>query len=285
MPQDKIKIKVDIDAKKLQASLQELLKELKRTGAVSEQAFNKLQAELRQTTQEVKRVQGGISKFRKLVAGIAIGGGVLMGVSMLTSKIRALNSHVKEWIKLAADERLAISNLAQGLKNVGDYREENIKLLVRQANEIQRLTGVSNTEILHAQKILTTFMLTSDEIKMLIPQIVNMSVAMKKLGKADYDLQQIAIAVGKALTMGAGALSRYGIVMSEAQKKQLRYAQGAEKVKLVTEILAQNFDKFAEATGKNAMGSMMKLQSALDDLKKQLGHIALDVLKPIIDNR
>jgi len=282
MPEDRVKIRVDIDAGKLKATLEKLIKDLHETGVIGKKSFDKLQAELKQTTAAAKEAATGMSKFRKLFTGLAIGGGAFVGISMLTSKIRGLVEKSKEFVKLAVDERIAIANLEQGLRNVGDARKENIKRLVEQADKLQRLTGVSNTEILHAQKMLTTFALTSKEIEMLTPQLVNMAAAFKKMGKADADIQQIAIAIGKAVTMGAGALTRYGIVVTETQKKQLRAAQGMEKIKLLTEILAQNFNKFGESTGRADAG-ISRLQAALDDLKKQLGHIIVDVMQPLIN--
>ena len=293
----KINIEADINLTNIPEKVKQLIAELEQLGGTAKANFDKFQKELdelrrkagaaEQSVEGIGKVAGkGGGMFGKLgsVVGSTVGKFAAVGAAVGAAymAVRTMTSAVSSWIEASNNQEIALAKLEQGLRNVGDASQETIKALTDQASALQNLTGYHDEEIMHAQAMLTTFALTGDEIQMLTPQILNMAASFKKAGK-DMDLQQIAVAVGKAVTMGAGALSRYGIVLSDAQAKQLEAAKGMERIRLVTEILAQNFDGLAEAVGNTTAGKMARFSAMIGDIQETLGDFSKVVVSNILD--
>jgi hypothetical protein len=183
-----------------------------------------------------------------------------------------------------AQERVETKLLAL-LKNVKTERNANITALKNQANALQRLTGYGDEYILNAQAQLATFQLNSKEIQTLTPRLLDMAAAIEKTTGTSQDLNSISIAVGRALNMGAGALTRYGVVLTDVQKEQFNTATGAEKLALLGEILDQNYKGAAEAVGQTFAGKLNILKASLGDLTESLAIDGglLDITKQIAD--
>jgi len=208
----------------------------------------------------------------------------LLAVEVFKQVGRAIVGFAQDSIKAFEKQELAEAKLAAGIKNVAnmlgkrtDLINEDVIALKEQAAALQKVTGFADEEITNAQAMLSTFALQKDGLEALTPRLLDMAAATAKLSGQEVDLQNIAVALGKSMTMGAGALSRYGIVMNDVQREAFNLAEGEEKVNILTEILDQNFAGFAEASGKTAAGQMRIITAEIGDLQEEIGEKLLPV--------
>lgn len=165
----------------------------------------------------------------------------------------------------------ATEKLTAGLKNVAGYSDEARDALLRQADAMERLVRVDGDLIVDAQAMLTSFQLNADAVQVLTPRLLDMSAATTRAGKEASDLVSIATALGKAIIGSSGALTRYGVTLTDVQKQQLKTATGMDRINLIAEILDTNYKGMAETVGQGAAGSMRDFKLALDQVYTATG--------------
>jgi len=133
------------------------------------------------------------------------------------------------------------------------------------AGELQKLTTFGDEDTISAAAMLTTFQLTEDQIMSLLPRVQNLS------SMYGMDLNQAAITVGKSLTAGAGALSRYGITLSEAEKEAFNFGDTTEKVSILLGALDKNTGNAAEMLATTASGAFKQVANSAGDFAEKLG--------------
>lgn len=218
----------------------------------------KSKAALSKITTATNNMRTGFSKAVFSVKGLVA---ALAGMVILRQVARWMS----ETVTIAADQEFVLAKLNQVVP-------ENTENLIDQATALQNLTGVADDVIINSQAMLATFALNADEIAVLTPRLLDMATALRKTTKEQVDVQSVAIAMGKAVTIGSGALSRYGVALTDAQAAQLDLATGMERIVLIGEILDDNFQGLAVAAGKTFAGRVDILTAAWDDLREGVGN-------------
>jgi len=167
-------------------------------------------------------------------------------------------------IKAALEQEKQERKLLIALKNTTAGYIGATQELITYAGELQRLTTFGDEQIISAMTMLGTFKLTGEQIKRVIPRILDMTAAMQKMGKGEADIQAISIAVGKAITGNMGVLSRYGVVIDEETMK-------SKELSKILEALDSNFKGMAEGLRTTSVGALKVFGNAWGDLMEQLG--------------
>lgn len=211
----------------------------------------------------------GLDKLKKAALGLGLSFGGLV-------------YSAKKAIEAYATQEKAIARLSAGLKNVKDMTDRNVQSLVKYANELQRVTTFGDEQIISAMGMLSTFQLNEQQIRELIPRILDMTAALEKSTGAQQDMESVAIAVGKAMTMGVGALTRYGVVISEEAKKTWEMADAQEKIRILTEELDKNFKGIAETVAKTAAGRLIQFRNLMSDLQENIGAGLIPIMSDLV---
>jgi len=210
----------------------------------------------------------GLSSIKVISTGFIA---AAAAVALLVVGFRSLVRGIKSSIEAFNEQAQAEARLVAGLTNVGDASEIATEKLLNQAKALQSLTGMSDGLIVSAQGMLSTFMLTSNEISVLTPRLLDMAAGTAKIGEGFGDVESIALAMGKALAQGAGALSRYGVVLTDVQRESFNAAEGLDKVNILAEILDANFKGMAVAMGDTYAGAVNKMGEAWGDAQEAMG--------------
>ena len=223
----------------------------------------------------MKSATTGVSKLSGVVKK-------LVGAYALLAAGRAALRFMEDSIRLARRQQDEEIRLAAALKNVKTARQGDYEALIKQSKALQQVTTFGDEQVLSAQSMLATFQMNGETIQKLTPRILDMASAVDKLGSGEVDLQQIAIAVGKAFSSGIGALSRYGVMMSDTQKETFRLADETEKLNIITEVLDENYAGIAEMMATTVSGKVKQLQNNFGDLKESIGSAILIAGMPFI---
>jgi len=213
----------------------------------------------------------------------------ILAVNLFQTLTRGVVDFVTSSTKAFQKQELAEAKLAAGIQNVADLTgkrtdlvKEDTAALMEEAKALQKVTTFGDEQIANAMAMLSTFALQKDSLKKLTPRLLDMAASVQKLSGTEVELQDIAVAVGKSMTMGAGALGRYGIVMSDVQREAFNLAEGEEKINVLTEIMDQNFKGFAEGSALTSVGRMKQLSNQFGDFKEKIGSIIADLFDKLI---
>ena len=228
-------------------------------------------------SKEMIKAQKSVSSFGSTTAKI---GGILAGAF----SVMAIKNFTSESLRMAQAQQVSEEKLASAISNVRGAREGDFEALLNQATALQRVTAIGDEEIINNQALLATFQLNGDAIQQLIPRILDMGAANAKTGQLTMDLQSATMAVGKAFTSGVGMLSRYGIAMSDAQKKAFGLADEEEKLRILTEVLDDNFKGASETIGQTFAGRVARAKNNINDLKEGIGFALMPTLAGLVEN-
>lgn len=236
-------------------------------------------------------LQSSVNSLNKDVSGLAKALGV--GLVAAIGGVIAIGKKAIDTFKIQeqAEARL-LATTKNVLTSFQGYKEGSKELdaelqrvndtLKEQAQALQRVTTFGDEQIISAQSMLSTFALNERQVKKLVPAVLDMSAAMEKAGGTGADLESISIAIGKSLTTGVGALTRYGVVVSDTAREAFELADAEEKVNIILGELNKNFEGVAEQAALTASGKMQQLNNAFSDLQETVGGALAEALTPFV---
>jgi hypothetical protein len=205
--------------------------------------------------------------------------GVMQGVRQAFDDVKGF---VLDTTKEFATSELATEKLKGGLERLGSG--SYFQPLLKQADELHKITPFDDDDISNMQAMLTTFGATGDQIQQLTPKMLDLAAAFAQGGDTGMNLQQTAILIGKATGADmVGALQRVGVIMTDTQKAMFEAASGMERINIMSEILAQNSNITAEAFGKTLAGSIKIAENTFKDIKETIGKAFEPVIRSVID--
>ena len=197
----------------------------------------------------LERIGAAASKAAKLSAiGFAAFGGALATVT-----------------KFASEQLRVERQLAAAFKATGN--ELDLAKFKEFASGLQRITTVGDETTIGLAAMLAPFGLLQHEIEALIPRIVDLSAA------TGMSLQGATMGVARAISTGAtGALTRYGISLTDAEKKTFELGNQAARTALLVQKLAV-FQGQAAAQATTAAGRADQLSNSFGDLLEEIGKV------------
>lgn len=154
--------------------------------------------------------------------------------------------------------------LTAALKATG--KATNIAIFKEQASALQDLSGIGDEVILSQHRMLATFGLNRDSILQLMPGLLDLS----STGMAD--LKTVTMAAAKAMEGMPGALSRYGIVLTDAQKEIIQTGTEQQRLAIITQKLAA-FQGQAALASSTAAGQFRHVSGRIGDITEKIGEM------------
>ncbi|MFA5999214.1 MAG: hypothetical protein WC747_04315 [Candidatus Babeliales bacterium] len=176
----------------------------------------------------------------------------------------------------------ASQKLRTNLLNVKGATEEHVKSLQNQAAQLQKIGVIEDDAIIAGQSQLATFNLQGSTIEKLTPKIADMVAQLKGHNATAEDMVTINNLVGKVMTGNIGALSRYGVTLSETQKEQLKNGDETQRANILNEVLAQNYGKVNEALRKTPQGQLTAFKNTFGDFMELAGEFTSNLVGPLI---
>lgn len=215
---------------------------------------------------KLKAAQGGSQAF---AAGLAVVGAA--AVAFGVSSVQAYES-----------AHVAQTKLATNLLNVKGNTMANVDALGKLASQLQAVGVIEDDAIKAGMSQLATFNLQGKTIATLTPKIADMVAQLKGHNATAEDMVGINNLVGKVMTGNIGALAKYGVTVSDAQKKQFEASNETQKAALLNEILAQNYGKVNEALRNTPQGQITAFKNTFGDFQEIVGETLMLALTPFI---
>lgn len=205
----------------------------------------------------------GIGKAAKGMATVVSGAAAAAGGYLVNFGKQAVDAALKAGEVTAKFQQVAKNN---------NWTEEEQKSLLSLNKTLGQTGVVSGGTLKAAQAQLGTFALTADQVKTLTPALADMIANNKGYNATAQDGVQIANLLGKVMTGSATALSKYGVTMTDAQKKVLQEGSASEKAAMAAKVLEANFGGINKALAETPQGKMTILQHEIAGLKTSVGN-------------
>lgn len=226
-------------------------------------AGNALHSGLSKASSFASKAVSGIGNAAKGMATVVSGAATAAAAYLVNFGRQSVDAALKAEEVTAKFQQVAKNN------NWADEEQKSILGL----NKTLGQTGVVSAGTLKAaQAQLGTFALTADQVKTLTPALADMIANNKGYNATAQDGVQIANLLGKVMTGSATALSKYGVTMTDAQKKVLQEGSASEKAAMAAQVLEANFGGINKALAQTPQGKMTILQHEIAGLKTSVGN-------------
>lgn len=222
-------------------------------------------------------LHSGLSKASgfasKAVSGI---GNAAKGMATVVSgAATAAAAYLVNFGRQSVDAALKAEEVTAKFQQVAknnNWADEEQKSLLSLNKTLGQTGVISGGTLKAAQAQLGTFALTADQVKTLTPALADMIANNKGYNATAQDGVQIANLLGKVMTGNATALSKYGVTMTDAQKKVLQEGSASEKAAMAAQVLEANFGGINKALAQTPQGKMTILQHEIAGLKTSAGN-------------
>lgn len=222
-------------------------------------------------------LHSGLSKASgfasKAVSGI---GNAAKGMATVVSgAATAAAAYLVNFGRQSVDAALKAGEVTAKFQQVAknnNWTDEEQKSLLSLNKTLGQTGVISGGTLKAAQAQLGTFALTADQVKTLTPALADMIANNKGYNATAQDGVQIANLLGKVMTGSATALSKYGVTMTDAQKKVLQEGSASEKAAMAAQVLEANFGGINKALADTPQGKMTILQHEIAGLKTSVGN-------------
>lgn len=226
-------------------------------------AGNALHTGLGKASGVASRAVSGIGKAAQSMATVISGAVAAAGAYLVNFGRQSVDAALKAGEVTAKFQQVAKNN---------NWTEEEQKSLLGLNKTLGQTGVVSGGTLKAAQAQLGTFALTADQVKTLTPALADMIANSKGYNATAQDGVQIANLLGKVMTGSATALSKYGVTMTDAQKKVLQEGSASEKAAMAAQVLEANFGGINKALANTPQGKMTVLQHEIAGLKTSVGN-------------
>lgn len=226
-------------------------------------AGNALHSGLSKASGFASKAVSGIGKAAKGMATVVSGAAAAAGGYLVNFGKQAVDAALKAGEVTAKFQQVAKNN---------NWTDEEQKSLLSLNKTLGQTGVISGGTLKAAQAQLGTFALTANQVKTLTPALADMIANNKGYNATAQDGVQIANLLGKVMTGSATALSKYGVTMTDAQKKVLQAGSASEKAAMAAKVLEANFGGINKALADTPQGKMTILQHEIAGLKTSVGN-------------
>jgi len=228
-----------------------------------------------EATKTLKKVDAEIkhqeSKWAKMSKAMAHAGKTVTIAS--TAIAGALASTLPAW----EETRKAQIAFENTVKHMPQLAKMNTQAWYQWVSAMEMKLAIDDAEINQMASMLGTYGMTEDQMKKMIPVIVDLS---RKYG---IDLASATKMVGYALQGNTGILKRYGITLDLSAAKTKEGIDTNKAYELTLQQLTQAVGGYSQALDKEGMLATERFKLALGNLRENIGQVVYKAITPLLE--
>ncbi len=197
--------------------------------------------------------------------------GKVVGVVAAYASVSAIKSFGEECVTAANNAANANTRLNTIMQQIPGNTQAMTDEINKYASALSKQTTIGGSAQKYGASQLASFQISAQSIKTLMPQLNNLAVAQYGVNVSSDQMVQAANMLGKAYAGQTGAMTRAGIVMTDAQANLIKTGDEATKTATLVEVLKQNFGNLAQEMAKTPEGAWIRLQNSVGALKTKIG--------------
>lgn len=228
--------------------------------------------ELKKTRAATKSFgKGAMQSFKQLAAAAGLAGGAYLAIRKMTEFIKGSLTAYKDF----EDSITRLNAVVESTGGAAGYTTDE---MIKMADGLQKVTTFSNTAIMSAQGMLSTFTSIGEEA---FPRVLESAMDVSEV--MGQDMKSSIVQLGKALNdpiANLGALGRTGIQFTKDQKELIKSlwetGQQAEAQAVILKELNRQFGGVARAAKDTFGGAIKSLKNNFSDLQRMLGQLMVE---------
>jgi hypothetical protein len=242
---------------------------------------------LKKYDRQTKSTQTATSKMKQTFADMRdVMQGPIAAYNAITGAVKKIGAEIDKYIMSAVESEKATSNLMSVLRATNGVAGMTSSELSKLSEEVARLTLFEHEDVTQAEALLLTYKNISKKV---FPDAIKAAADLATI--MGVDLSSATKTLGKALAdpiAAAGMLKKSGIVLSAAQKEQIKSFMDVNDVaaaqKVILDSLNSSMGGTAEAAAKTATGAYLNMKKAMGEVNESLGKNIAYTFNGIIKN-
>lgn len=195
----------------------------------------------------------------------------VVGIAAGYFAISRLTGFIREATEASAKQIEAETKFRQVFLATRGATEAQAKAILNLTSAIQAQGVIGDEALVAGAAQLATYKMQASSIAVLLPRIADMVASQKGYKATIEDVATTAQLFGRAVAGNVAMLSRYGIVLSEAQKQIFKVGTEEQRAALLAELLAKKYGGVNAALAKTDAGRAAQVTNAIDDAMEVLG--------------
>lgn len=244
--------------------------------------IDKLTNSQKKNESQTKNNDSTFGKLAGSMKGIATGMAGAFGLSQMKQYGQEAIALANEKIKAETDLQAMLTN-TKSLHGDTTAINKASDMLKDYANQLETVGVIGDETVIAGQAQLATFQLMPSSIKKLTSGMTDMLAKNKGMNATQEDAATLGNLLGKVMNGNVGALSKYGVVMTETQKKAFKLADETGKAAIIAKVLQENYGGANEALGKTDEGKMVIMRAEIEGIKEEFGKGLLPIQRQFFE--
>lgn len=204
----------------------------------------------------------------RIASWLAFAGLVAVGKKFLDAGMEAIEAETK---------------LTTVLKKRTQATDAQVKSILDLATAQQKVWVIEDDMIVAWAGQLATFVKTTKSIETLIPAMNNLVAQQSWVNATSWDMVNVANMLWKAMSGNIGILGRYGIMVTDAQKKTFEFWTEQQRATLLAELLNNKVWNMNETLAETFQWRMQQLKNTLGNVGETIWIAMIPALQKLVE--
>ena len=231
--------------------------------------IDKATQSLRSMDSKFKGVLGSLKQFKGAIGGLAVFE-VARGIKNFADE--AEEAYKTQWkAEKSINDALYSNMTARGASQ--KEIDNQVKSYKDLASQLQQIGVIGDEVTLSGMGLMTQMGLEPEKVKALTPLIQDLSVKQYGLNVSTEQFAQTSQDVANMVNMGKLTLQKYGVQVTDAEKKQFKAMNQTQRYEFVMNKLKNTVAGTNEAFAKTSSGKIAQMNNELGDASEKIGEV------------
>lgn len=218
----------------------------------------------------LKGTLGNLKQFKGALGALAVVG-IAKGIKSFADDMR--NAYMVQ----AKAEKSVNDALYSNMTARGESQQAidgQVKAYKDLASQLQDVGVIGDEVTLSGMGLMTQMGLTTDQVKTMTPLLQDLAVKQFGLNVSTDQYKEVSQSVATMVNMGKLSLQKYGIQVTDVERKQFKSMSQSERFAFVMDKLKNSVAGANEAMAQTAGGKIQQMNNAIGDCEEQVGKLA-----------
>lgn len=220
-----------------------------------------------------KGVMGSLKQFKGALGGLAFVG-IAKGILDYADKTE--QAYKTQWLAEKSINDALYSNMTargESQKAIDDQ----VKSYKELASQLQAIGIIGDEVTLSGMGIMTQMGLDPNKVKEITPLIQDLATKQYGLNVSTEQFNDISRNVANMVNMGKISLQKYGLQVSDTERKEFKAMSQTERYDFVQRKLANSVKGTNEALAKTSSGKIIQMNNAIGDAEEKIGQLVTSI--------
>lgn len=222
---------------------------------------------LRSMDSGLKGSIGNLKQFGGALKGLALVG-IAKGIKDFTDKVH------ESYVTQALAEKSINDSLYSNMTARGESQaniDKEVKAYKELASQLQTVGVIGDEVTLSGMGVMTQMGLTANQVKGMTPLLQDLSVKQYGLNVSSEQYKEVSQSVATMVNMGKLGLQKYGIQVSDVERKQFKAMTQTERYNFIMGKLKNSVAGANEAMAKTSSGKIVQMNNNIGDSYEKIG--------------